>query len=195
MNLYDRTNFEYKIKEMIKDLKKIYSKLENDVDKQNIKRIENKIVKEIEWKTNIILREMYSELRDNLFEISPFKDNFKNQNLFDDLDLRVKILNECKFKLNHTLNLEIKSNIKNISTAIGTGGVILAVIQGSIVPLSLVIASILLYKANKSKNENEIKRNVRLFFDNLEKDFKNWLNDIESYFKKEVKKGFPDIIF
>lgn len=196
MDLYERIEFNNKVDKMIENLKKII-KNRNDED---LNRVKKKIMVEINMESDLLLKQLYLEMRKNLFKSSPFDNNLKNQNLFDDLGLRAKILNECKFKLNNNLSHykifnntdTISKNLNKISMTGSAVGVIWAVVGGTILPLSLVIASVLIYKIGKNKTERERQESIDRFFENLKRDFKIWLNDVEKFLIKEIKKTFPD---
>lgn len=196
MLLYEKNKYNNIVDEMIDNLKKI-SKRKTDED---LKRIEKKISTEVDIKSDLILKQIYLEMRTNLFKKYPFDDNIKNQNLFDDLSLRSRILTECKFEISgqriHNEILKQRNvtfkNLDKISIAGGMVGVIWTVVQGTVLPLSLVVASILVYKLNKNITKKERERSINIFFENLRRNFQIWLENIEKYFIKEVKKAFPD---
>lgn len=185
MDLYEKNKFNTKIDELINKLKKITTKkMVEDFDKTW-----KRIVREVNLETDLLLKQIYLEMRTNLFKKYPFNDNIKNQNLFDDLDLRNKILNDCKFQLPDVTEFMDKNSTSHKTSVyknFSIGDMIFDIINWVMSTSNHIFNT-------QFRNENEKKESIENFLEDLRKKLKLWLKNTEIYFEEEVKKNFSDL--
>ncbi|MDU1911933.1 hypothetical protein [Fusobacterium sp.] len=200
MKLYERDKYSEKIQNMLKKLKTSSFKLiESDEKSETIINNIYKITfRELDRECEILLKDFYYDMQESLFEKSSFfKNSTENRNLFNRYQFRKDIIDNFKFKIEDIKYIEEEDYKKIIipGTVVVAGTILAMTSNGLVLPLSILIAGLLAYemkKANNKKNKENLKKIVQEFLKRIEKNFNNWLEEVERYLLKRTKEKFPE---
>ena len=189
---------------------------ENVVDSHSLHNAVDKICHRVNLETAIrskaMLSDMLFDLNDQLFQTSFFVNNISLQNDFFALDLRQEIID--KYQLVTTTNIEFHE-VSHITRAVKVGAGTLAVggicglgvarvaglsfLSFTPVPVGVLFAAALgamvvdYVAIEPSRNKKKLTLALDKYFIEVQQQYLNWFDEIESYYNKRVDE-FKDTI-